>query len=181
MMRAIPWQTGEICGPDSAKAITKAAQIERDIKKAKKPVLVIGSEALTQKHRKGTMVDYAIEFSKAAKIPIIATGNAIKAFLEKGFDEVSRMGAMELAFYLQDPEWTGPKGNGPFDLILVYGIPYYMQWTLLSAVMNFGDHMTAITLGRHYQPHAKWSFPNMKENRWHDELDEILKMVGGGK
>ncbi|MHA2214012.1 MAG: carbon monoxide dehydrogenase beta subunit family protein, partial [Candidatus Thorarchaeota archaeon] len=109
MMRAVPWQTGEICGPDSAKAITKAAQIERDLKKAKKTLLIVGSEAITEKHRKGTMVDYAIELSKAAKIPVIATGHAIKEFVERGFENVSRMGAMELAFYLQDPEWTGPN------------------------------------------------------------------------
>jgi CO dehydrogenase/acetyl-CoA synthase epsilon subunit len=54
-----------------------------------------------------------------------------------------------------------------------------MQWTLLSAVMNFGTHITAITLGRYYQPHAKWSFPNMKEKQYHEMLEEILVLVGG--
>jgi CO dehydrogenase/acetyl-CoA synthase epsilon subunit len=36
-------------------------------------------------------------------------------------------------------------------------------------------------LGRYYQPHAKWSFPNMKEKQYHTALDEILELVGGGK
>ena len=180
-MKPVPWQTGEICGPDSAKSLIKADVLKRDLSKAKKPLLLVGSEAPGEKHGKGDMVDYAIALSKAGKMPVIATGGAIKAFIEKGFDGAKSMGAMELAYRLQDPDWKGPHGTGPYDLILIYGMPYYMQWTLLSSVMNFGVHITAIAIGRHYQPHAKWSFPNMKEKQYHEILDEILTLVGGGK
>jgi acetyl-CoA decarbonylase/synthase complex subunit epsilon len=114
-------------------------------------------------------------------MPVIATGGAIKAFVEKGFTGAKSMGAMETAFYLQDETWVGPTGKGPHDMLLIYGIPYYMQWTLLSATMNFGTHLTTISLGRYFQPHADWSFPNMKEKQWHTVLDEILEFVGGGK
>ena len=181
VMKPIPWQTGEICGPDSAKSLTKSAILKRDFSKCKKRVLVVGSEAVTDKHGKGDMIDYAIALAKAGKMDIIATGGAIKAFIEKGYDGAKSMGAMEIAFKLTDPEWVGPNGKGPYNMVLVYGIPYYMQWTLLSAVMNFGPHLTAIALGRYYQPHAKWSFPNMKEKQYHTVLDEILELVGGGK
>ncbi len=181
VMKPVPWQTGEICGPDSAKSLTKAAVLKRDLSKAKKPLLIVGSEAVTDKHRKGDMIDYAIALANAMKIPVIATGGAIKAFLEKGFEGAKSMGAMEVAYRLQHEDWTGPTGKGPHDLILIYGIPYYMQWTLLSSVMNFGTHITAIALGRYYQPHAKWSFPNMKEKQYHTALDEILELVGGDK
>ncbi len=181
VMRPVPWQTGEICGPDSAKSLAKSDVIKRDLSKAKKPLLIVGSEAVAEKHGKGDMIDYAIALSKAGSIPIVATGGAIKAFIEKGFEGAKSMGAMELASRLQDADWKGPHGKGPHDMILIYGIPYYMQWTLLSAVMNFGTHITAITLGRYYQPHAKWSFPNMKEKQYHELLDEILVLVGGGK
>jgi len=181
VMKPVPWQTGEICGPESAKSLTKPDVLKRDLKKCKKPLLIVGSEAVTEKHGKGDMVDYAIALSKAGKIDVIATGGAIKAFIEKGFDGAKSMGAMELAYRLPDPEWIGPFGKGPYDMIMIYGIPYYMQWTLLSAVMNFGTHITAIALGRYFQPHAKWSFPNMKEKQYHTALDEILTLVGGGK
>ena len=180
VMKPVPWQTGEICGPESAKSLTKPDVLKRDLKKCKKPLLIVGSEAVTEKHGKGDMVDYAIALSKAGKIDVIATGGAIKAFIEKGFDGAKSMGAMELAYRLPDPEWIGPFGKGPYDMIMIYGIPYYMQWTLLSAVMNFGTHITAIALGRYFQPHAKWSFPNMKENQYHTVLDEILELIGGG-
>ncbi len=181
VMRPVPWQTGEICGPDSAKSLTKASQLQRTFKMTKKPLLVVGSEAVREKHGKGDMIDFAIALAKAGKMPVIATGGAIKAFLEKGFEGAKSMGAMETAFYLQDETWTGPTGKGPHDLLLVFGIPYYMQWTLLSGVMNFGTHFATISLGRYYQPHADWSFPNMKEKQWHTILDEILEIVGGGK
>jgi len=180
MMRPVPWQTGEICGPESAKSLTKADVLKRDLKMAKKPLLIVGSDAAGIKHNKGDMIDYAIALSEAGKIPVVATGGVIKAFLEKGFEGVKSMGAMELAYYLQDPEWKGPHGKGPHDMIMIYGIPYYMEWTLLSAVMNFGTHITAIALDRHFQPHAKWSFPNMKEKQWNEILDEIVNLVGGG-
>ena len=181
MMRPVPWQTGEICGPDSAKALTKATLIQRTWSKAKRPLLIVGSKAMTEKHGKGDMVDFAIALSKAGKIPVVATGGTTKAFLEKDFKEVKSMGTMELAYYLQDLEWKGPHGKGPHDLILIFGIPYYMQWTLLSAVMNFAPDMASISLSRHYQPHAKLSFPNMKVKAWHTILKEILELVEGGK
>lgn len=181
VMKPVPWQTGEICGPDSAKSLTKPDVLKRDLSKCKKRLLIVGSESVTEKHGKGTMIDYAIALSKAGNMDVIATGGAIKAFVEKGFERAKTMGAMEIAYRLQHPDWVGPFGKGPYDMIMIYGIPYYMQWTLLSGVMNFGTHITAITLGRYFQPHAKWSFPNMKEKQYHTILDEILELVGGGK
>lgn len=178
-MRAVPWQTGEICGPTSAKALRKASVIERDLKKAKKPLLVVGSLSTTQKHGEGDMVDYAIALAKAGDIPVIATSSTMKAFLDRGFEEAACFGAMEVPYYLQDPDWKGPQGKGPHDLVFIFGIPYYMEWCILSSIMNFCPQITAITLDRYYQPHAKWSFPNMKEKMWHEQLDEILKLVGG--
>ena len=180
MMRPVPWQTGEICGPDAAKSLTKATQIKRDWGKAKKPLLIVGSEAVDVKYGKGTMIDYSIELSKAGKIPVVATGGAIKTFLEQGFEGAKSMGAMEIVGYLQDEEWKGPHGKGPHDLIFVHSLPYYMEWTLLSGVMNFAPQIVPISLGRYFQPHAKWSFPNMKEKPWRDTLKEILELVGGG-
>lgn len=181
MMRAVPWQTGEICGPDAAKSLTKPEQIKRDWTKAKKPLLIVGAEAVDQKYGKGDMVDFSIELSKAGNIPIVATGGAIKAFLDRGFEGAKSMGAMELVLYLQDPEWKGPHGKGPHDFIFIHGMHYYMQWTLLSGVMNFAPQITAVSLSKYYQPHAKWSFPNMKDKLWQDALKGILELVGGGK
>jgi anaerobic carbon-monoxide dehydrogenase, CODH/ACS complex subunit epsilon len=181
VMKPVPWQTGEICGPDAARALTKPEILKRDLSKCKKRLLVVGSEAVTLKHGKGDMIDYAIALSKAGNMDIIATGGAIKAFVERGFDRAKSMGAMDLAFRLQKPDWVGPFGKGPYNMLMIFGQPYYMQWTLLSSVMNFGTHITAIAIGRYFQPHAKWSFPNMKEKPYHVILDGLLEFVGGSK
>ncbi|MHA2119367.1 MAG: carbon monoxide dehydrogenase beta subunit family protein, partial [Candidatus Thorarchaeota archaeon] len=119
VMRPVPWQTGEICGPDSAKSLTKATQLKRSFTKTKKPLLVVGSESVGEKHGKGDMIDYAIALAGAGKMPVIATGGAIKAFVEKGFTGAKSMGAMEAAFYLQDETWVGPTGKGPHDMLLI--------------------------------------------------------------
>ncbi len=181
MMRATPWQTGEICGPDAAKTLNKAEQLKRDWTKAKKPLLIVGSEAVNIKYGKGDMIDYSIELSNAGKIPIVATGGAIKHFIERGYVGAKSMGAMEIVGYLQDPDWTGPHGKGPHDLIFTHSMPYYMEWTLLSGVMNFARHITPIALGRYFQPHATWSMPNLKEKNYQELLKDILAFIGGGK
>ena len=62
-MKPVPWQTGEICGPDSAKSLNKADQLKRAFAKSKKPLLIVGSEAATMTHGKGDMIDYAIDIS----------------------------------------------------------------------------------------------------------------------
>jgi acetyl-CoA decarbonylase/synthase complex subunit epsilon len=152
--------------------------LNRQIEKAENPLLIVGSAALEQAHGEGNMVDYFIKLSKARNIPIVATAHVIKGFLEKGFENVASMSAMELAFYLQDADWKGPHGKGPCDLVLIYGIPYYMQWCMLSSLMNFRDDLNTVTVGRYYQPHAKWSFPNLKEKNWHEHLETLLTLGG---
>ncbi len=181
MMRATPWQTGEICGPVSAKSLNKPEQLKRVWSKAKKPLMIVGSKASTIKFGKGDMIDFSIEFSKITKTPIVATGGAVKHFIERGFEGAKSMGVMEIVGYLQDPKWKGPHGQGPHDMILTHSLPYYMEWTMLSGIMNFARHIVPISLSRYYQPHATWSMPNLKEKNYQELLKGILVFVGGGK
>jgi len=182
MMRAEPWQTGEICGPTKAQALTKPGVVVALLKKAKRPLLVVGHLAMTTKHGKGNMVDYAIQLASKAGIPVVATAHTVKEFREKGFKAAS-INAMEVTQLLTDPKWKGPDGKGPHDLVLVMGLPYYMEWCMLSAVMNFAPQIKTVTLDRYYHPHATWSFPNLREKEWHQALDMILTQApaaGGG-
>jgi len=179
MMRAEPWQTAEVCGPTKAQELKKTAVVGALIKKAKHPLIIVGAQALTEQTLKKSMVDYFIELSKATKIPIVATGNTIKAFKEKGFENAYGYGAMEITGRLQDPDWMVAPKKGPHDLVLTYGFPYYMEWLMLSALINFSPHIKTVTLGRYYQPHATWSFPNLKKQKWNDALKEILTAAGG--
>ncbi len=181
MMRAEPWQSAEVCGPTKAQSIKKTAVVGALLKKAKHPLMVIGAQALTEKTRKKPMIDYCIELSTAGNIPIVATANTIKAFKEKGFDNAYSYGAMEITGRLQDHDWMVAPKKGPHDLVITYGYPYYMEWLMLSALINFSQHIKTVTIGRYYQPHATWSFPNLKKQNWNDALKEILTTVGGAK
>lgn len=181
MMRAEPWQTAEVCGPTKAQELKKPVVVGALLKKAKYPLLIVGANALTEKTRKKSMIDYFIELSTAAKIPVVATSNTIKAFKEKGFDNVYSYGVMEITGKLQDPDWMVAPKKGPHDLAMTFGYPYYMEWLMLSALINFAPQIKTVTLGRYFQPHATWSFPNLKKQKWNDALKEILSIVGGTK
>ena len=181
MMRAEPWQSAEVCGPTKAQGIKKTAVVGALLKKAKHPLLIVGAQALTEKTRKKSMIDYFIELSTAAKIPIVATANTIKVFKEKNFNDAYSYGAMEIAGRLQDPDWMVAPKKGPHDLVMTFGFPYYYEWLMLSALINFSPQIKTVTLGRFYQPHATWSFPNLKKQKWNEALKEILTTVGGMK
>jgi acetyl-CoA decarbonylase/synthase complex subunit epsilon len=181
MMRAEPWQTGETAGPEKAQELKKIEVIKALLKKADSPLLVVGAQSITTKYKSGDMVDYFIKLAKKAKIPIVATAQTIKAFREKGFTEAVSLGAMEVINLLTDPEWKGAHNKGPHDLVLTFGYPYYYEWLMLAGLINFARQIKTVTLGRYFQPHASWSFPNLKEKNWYEALDKLLTIVGGSK
>ena len=143
--------------------------------------MVVGAQAITEKTRKKPMIDYFIELSKTKNIPIVATAQTIKAFREKNFKNAHSHSAMEITGLLTDPEWNVASKKTPHDLVMTYGFPYYMEWLMLSALINFSPQIKTVTLGQYYQPHATWSFPNLKKQNWNDALKEILELAGGAK
>lgn len=181
MMRSEPWQTAEVCGPKKAQTLEKPIVVKALLNKAKNPLLIVGAKAITEKTQKKSMIDYFIELSKAANIPIVATAQTIKAFREKNFDNAYSHNAMEITYLLTDPEWMVAPKKGPHDLVMTFGFPYYMEWLMLSALVNFATDIKTVTLGRYFQPHATWSFPNLKKQKWNNALKEILTHVGGAK
>ena len=181
MMRAEPWQTAETCGPEKAQSLKKIEVVMALLKKADFPLLVIGAEAITTKYKSGNMVDYFIKLAKKAKIPVVATAQTVKAFREKGFTEAVSKGAMEVIQLLTDPKWKGAHNKGPHDLVLTFGYTYYYEWLMLSGLINFAQQIKTVSLGRYFQPHASWSFPNLKEEKWYEALDKLLTIVGGSK
>ncbi len=179
MMRAEPWQTAETCGPKKAQVLKKVEVIKALLKKAKHPLIIVGAFAITEKYGKGTIIDYFIELSRKAKIPIVATAQTIKAFRDKGFMDAHSINAMEITYLLTDPDWKVDSKNGPHDLVMTFGLPYYMEWLMLAGLMNFATQIKTVALGRYFQPHASWSFPNLRKKDWHTALKKILTLVGG--
>ena len=171
--RAEPWQTAEVSGPKKALTITKPAVVAAMVKRAKRPILVVGHKSAETKVGAEKPIDYLIRFAKTSKVPFVATAHIMKEFLARGFQPASWMGAMDIANRLRDSSWKGLDGEGQYDLALFVGIPYYMEWVILSGLKSFSSHLKTISLDRFYQPHASWSFPNIPLEEWKKNLDVI--------
>jgi acetyl-CoA decarbonylase/synthase complex subunit epsilon len=90
------------------------------------------------------------------------------------------MPAMDIGNRLTDSEWNGVDGEGQHDLALFMGMQYYMEWLILSGLKHFAyKNLMTISVDRFYQPHATWSFPNMKIKDWTKNLEDIISMLGG--
>jgi len=177
--RAEPWQTAEIAGPKKALLILKPEVIVAMVKRAKRPILIVGHLATETDSEYSKMIDYAIRMNKATEIPIVTTAHAINGFIKKGFHSAFWMSAMDIGNRLQDPSWNGLDGLGPYDLALFMGLPYYMEFVILSALKHFSVNLKTISLNRFYNPHASWSFPNLSVKDWNESFKIILSKLEG--
>jgi acetyl-CoA decarbonylase/synthase complex subunit epsilon len=180
-MAAEPWQTAEIPGPKKALVVTKPEVVAAMIKRAKHPVLVVGHKAAEIDFENGKLLDFVIEFSGKTGIPVVATAHMINEFLRRGFKPAGFMPAVDIGNRLVDPSWNGVDGKGQHDLALFVGLPYYMEWTILSGLKHFAQHLKTITLDNVYQPHASWSFPNISHEDWVKSLKVIIEKFEGGE
>jgi len=174
-----PWQYGNVPGPKTALTL-KGDVAGRLIKAAKKPLIIVGAEALKVKlDENRTLLDYAIELSKLSGAPVVATANTLKAFLERGYKPAAAMGSIEITERLRDRGWS-IDGSGAHDLVIYIGITYQLQSQLLSSLKNFALHLRTMSLDRYYHPNATWSFPNLSFDKWVDNLNMIIEVLRGG-
>jgi len=178
MATAEPWQFGEIPGPKKAAVLAKPEAADALIKRAKRPVLVIGGLAAGVTVKDRQLIDYLIDLGKARGIPIVATGNANRALAGRGYNEATIMTAMDAGQRLADRNWKGLDGKGPYDLAIFAGLPYYMEWTILSGLKHFAPHVRTLTLDNVYQPHASFSFPNLSFQDWAKALNALIARRG---
>ncbi|UCD96155.1 MAG: CO dehydrogenase/acetyl-CoA synthase complex subunit epsilon, partial [Candidatus Bathyarchaeota archaeon] len=132
--RAEPWQKAEIAGPKKALLIMKPEVIAALIKKSKRALLVVGHQAAEEYSEDVKMLDFAIRLSQTTKIPIVATGHTSIELGKKGIQPDALMSAMDIGSRLTDPEWKGLDGKGPYELALFIGLPYYMEFVILSGL-----------------------------------------------
>lgn len=169
-----PWQIAEISGPKKAAVISKPEVIDAMIKRSKHPIMVVGHLAAKIVINDKKMIDYLIGLGKARNIPIIATGSTNRELLDKGYTQATIMPAVDVGQRLSDRAWKGLDGKGPYDLAIFAGLPYYMEWTILSNLKHFAPQMKTITLDTVYQPNASFSFSNISTKEWVESLNAII-------
>lgn len=180
-MSCEPWQCAEVTATRKAMAITKPVVAVSLIKRSARPILIVGSNAVTRKLEGKLLIDFLIDFAKVSKVPIVATAHMVGEFLKRGYKPAGFMSAMDIGNRLVDPEWQGIDGKGPHDLALFVALPYYMQNLILSGLTHFAPKLRTITLDNMYYPQASWSFPNAGIKIWAENLKAIITKFKEGK
>ncbi|MEJ5328185.1 MAG: CO dehydrogenase/acetyl-CoA synthase complex subunit epsilon [Candidatus Bathyarchaeia archaeon] len=180
-MSCEPWQCAEIAATKKANPITKPEVAVAMIKKAARPILIVGSNA-TQRWLEGRqLIDYIIDFAKASKVPMVATAHMVSEFLKRGYEPAAFMSAMDIGNRLVDPEWQGLDGKGHPDLAMFIALPYYMESLILCGLKHFAPNLKTMTLDNLYHPHASWSFPNATLEEWASNLKVMTQKFEGGQ
>jgi len=178
-MSCEPWQCAEVSATKKANAIPKPEVAVSLIKRADRPILVVGSEANIRDLDGKLLIEYLIDFAKAAKVPIVATAHMVGEFLKRGYTPAGFMSAMDIGNRLVDPNWQGIDGKGPHDLVMFVALPYYMEGLILSGLMHFAPKLRTVTLDNKFHPHASWSFPNAGVNIWAENLKVMISKFKG--
>jgi anaerobic carbon-monoxide dehydrogenase, CODH/ACS complex subunit epsilon len=172
------WQTAEIPGPKKASLIIKPDIADAMIRRAKRPIMIVGHGILEYEVEGRKLIDCLIELSKRGNIPVVATASTNREFLNRGFSPAALMPAVDIANRLTDSHWKGLDGKDSYDLAIFVGLPYYMEWTILSGLKHFAPHVKTMTLDCVYQPNASWSFPNSTIKDWAANLTCIVENLG---
>ena len=180
-MSCEPWQCAEVSATKKAMAINKPEIAVSLIKRAKRPILIVGSGAIERELDGKLLIDYLIDFAKASKIPVVTTAHIVGEFIKRGLKPAGFMSAMDIGNRLVDSSWQGLDGKGSYDLVLFVALPYYMEANILSGLMHFAPKLKTITLDNAFHPHASWSFPNSNVKIWSENLKVMSSKFEGVK
>jgi acetyl-CoA decarbonylase/synthase complex subunit epsilon len=180
-MSCEPWQCAEVAATKKANPITKPEVAVALIKRAARPILVVGSNATERCMEERLLIDFLIDFAKASKIPIFATAHMVGEFLKRDYRPAGFMSAMDIGNRLVDPGWKGLDGKGHPDLAIFVGLPYYMEALILSGLKHFAPDLKTMTIDNLYHPHASWSYPNGTLDDWASNLKVMTSKFEGGQ
>lgn len=180
-MSCEPYQCAEIAATKKATPIQKPEIAVALIKKAIRPLLIVGSNA-TDRYMEGRLlIEYIIDFANASKVPVVATAHIVGEFLKRGYQPAGFMSAMDISNRVVDPTWQGLDGKGHPDLVIFIALPYYMEALILSGLKHFAPDLKTMTLDNLFHPHASWSFPNATLEEWAANLKVITSKFEGGQ
>jgi acetyl-CoA decarbonylase/synthase complex subunit epsilon len=180
-MSCEPWQCAEVAATKKANPITKPEVAVAMIKRAARPLLVVGSNATERCMEGRQLIDFLIDFAKASNVPVVATAHMVSEFLKRGYTPAGFMSAMDIGNRFVDPDWQGLDGKGHPDLAIFVGLPYYMEALILSGLKHFAPDLKTMTIDNLYHPHASWSYPNGSLDDWASNLKVMTSKFEGGQ
>jgi acetyl-CoA decarbonylase/synthase complex subunit epsilon len=172
-----PWQTAEIPGPKKAALITKPDIAVAIIGRAKRPVIIAGSGIIRRESGGAPLIDAIVALAHRGRIPVIATSGIGGELAQRGLTPDAVMAAVDISQRLIDPQWKGLDGAGGYDLAIFAGLPYPLEWTILSGLKHFSLGLRTMALDGVYQPNASWSFPNLSPADREQTLKSIMDSI----
>jgi len=169
-----------LTGIKVARVIEEAGEYAHLIKRASRPLLILGPKTLIWSLDGKPLLEYAIEIAKAANIPICATAHTKKKILELGVKPDSTYDLIEIINHLKDPTWQGVKQEGNHDLIIFLGFRTDLGEQGLSTLKHFAPHLRTMTLCKYFYPNADYSLPNWKDDKWKEFLEKLISSLKEG-
>lgn len=168
-----------LTGTRGARVVEDPAQLAKLIRRAKRPLMVLGPRALFFSLDGRSFLEYGLDIAKAANIPICATAHTKKRLLELGTPPESTYDIVEIVNHLKDPEWQGVKKEGNHDLIIFLGIRTDLGNQALSTLKHFAPHLRTMTLCKYVYPDANYSLANLKDDKWKEFLEGLVSNLKG--
>ena len=167
-----------LTGTKGAKVIDNAEEYAAIIKKAQRPLLVLGPRCVELKLDGKAVIEYGVEIAKVRNIPICATSQVKGKLTEMGVKPESTLEVVEIINRLKDPEWKGLKKEGNHDLVIFLGFRTDLGNQGLSTLKHFAPHLKTMTLCKYVYPNADYSLPNFrKDAQWKTFMDSLLENV----
>jgi len=164
-----------LTGLKSCRVVEDPEMLAKIIKKAERPLMIFGPTCTELVLGGRILLDYGIDLVKATKAAVCATANTKKKLLEAGVVPDSTYDAVEIVNHLKDPAWRGVKKEGNHDLVMFLGIRPDLGNQGLSSLKHYAGHLKTVTLCKFVFPHATFSLPNLKDDKWKDYLDGLHK------
>lgn len=165
-----------LTGTKSCKVLEDASEVAGLIKKANRPLLVIGPLCASLELEGCCLMEFGARIAQAGKLPVVATANTRKKLLELGVTPDSTYDIVEIINHLKKPDWKGVKGEGNHDLVIFLGIRADLANQGLSTLKHFAPHLKTLTLCKFLHPHATYSLPNLKDDKWKNILESVINI-----
>lgn len=174
VMRIPHFKINVLTGIKGAKVVKDPKECADLIRKAKRPLLVIGARAIEHYIGEKLHLEYCLELAKKASIPICATAHIKKKMLELGSIPDSVYDLVEIINFLKFQDWKGIKKEGNHDLVIFSGVRCDLAEQGLSTLKHFAPHLKTMALCRHSHPNADYALPILKKEKWKDYWDNLL-------
>lgn len=177
MMKVPFFQVNVLTGFKGARVIENPKECADLIRKAKRPLLVIGPRAIEHYIGDKLHLAYCLELAEKVGIPICATAHVKKKMLELGKKPDSVYDVIEIIHFLKFQDWRGVKKEGNHDLVIFSGVRCDLAEQGLSTLKHFAPHLNTMALCRFSHPNADYALPILNPEKWKNYWDDLLKKL----